>query len=191
MPHAFDNLIGRAGDHVTPIAGELDGRGKQRRSELDGRGKLRHSCHSSLLGCLAALMLRLASAKPASTTLKLSPPHELSLNEKRCCTGTCQLPPAAERRASVPPRWKTSNDAMTCHWTVCLMVGGKRSAPPQKSTLLWMLRCTLHFREGSFAPLTRRCRNTAAARFGQQADARSRLRTCRLRPLAYPQLGLV
>jgi hypothetical protein len=35
VPHAFDNLVRRAGDHVTPIAGELHGRGKQRRRELD------------------------------------------------------------------------------------------------------------------------------------------------------------
>ena len=29
-------LIGRAGDHATPVAGELDGRGEERRSGLDG-----------------------------------------------------------------------------------------------------------------------------------------------------------
>jgi hypothetical protein len=29
MPHALDHQIGRGGEHVTPIAGELDRRGKQ------------------------------------------------------------------------------------------------------------------------------------------------------------------
>ena len=28
MPHALDNLIGRARQHVIPIAGKFDGRGK-------------------------------------------------------------------------------------------------------------------------------------------------------------------
>lgn len=35
VAHAFDNLIGRARQHVAPIAGEFDGRGEQRRSLLD------------------------------------------------------------------------------------------------------------------------------------------------------------
>ena len=47
VPHAFDNLIGRAGHHVAPIAGELDGRGEQRRGLLDRWGKLCHDCHRS------------------------------------------------------------------------------------------------------------------------------------------------
>ena len=35
VPHAFDHMVGRAWEHVTPIAGELDRGGKQRRSRLD------------------------------------------------------------------------------------------------------------------------------------------------------------
>ncbi len=49
VPHALDNLIGRARQHVTPIAGKFDGGGKQRRSLLDWWGKLGHDCHRPAL----------------------------------------------------------------------------------------------------------------------------------------------
>src|SRR6266404_9685546 len=55
VPHAFHDLIGRAGAHVTPIAGELDGRRKKRRGGLDWGGKRCHSGHNSILGVPAAL----------------------------------------------------------------------------------------------------------------------------------------
>ena len=41
VPHVLDNLVGGARQHATRIAGELDGRGQQRRG-FDGRGELRH-----------------------------------------------------------------------------------------------------------------------------------------------------
>ena len=52
VPHAFDDFVGRARQHVTPIAGKFDGRGKQRRSLLDRWGKLGHDCErSTARGC--------------------------------------------------------------------------------------------------------------------------------------------
>ena len=53
VPHVLDDLIGRARQHVTPIAGEFDGRGEERRSLLDRWGKLRHDCQRSVGACRA------------------------------------------------------------------------------------------------------------------------------------------
>ncbi len=50
VPHALNNLVSRSGQHVAPIAGEFNGRGKQRRSLLDRWGKLRHDGHRSAAG---------------------------------------------------------------------------------------------------------------------------------------------
>jgi hypothetical protein len=47
VTHTFDHLISRAGDHAFPVAGELEGRGKQGHSGLYGWGKLRHGCQES------------------------------------------------------------------------------------------------------------------------------------------------
>jgi hypothetical protein len=44
VPHALDDLIGRAREHVTPIAGEFDGRREERWSGLDRGRKWRHGC---------------------------------------------------------------------------------------------------------------------------------------------------
>ena len=53
VPHAFDNLIGRARQHMPPVAGELDGRGKKRRGLFDGWGK--NFCHHGERSALGSL----------------------------------------------------------------------------------------------------------------------------------------
>ena len=69
VPHAFDDLIGRARQHMTPVAGELDGRGKQRRSLLDRGRKLHHGSIAPFRVPAAFMLpeLGLAAAEPATS----------------------------------------------------------------------------------------------------------------------------
>src|SRR5271170_4874146 len=62
VPHAFDDFVGRARQHVTPIAGKFDGRGKERWA-MTARDPLRG------VAVLTPQAPKVAAAEPANTLM--------------------------------------------------------------------------------------------------------------------------
>ena len=73
MPHALEQQVGRAGEHVTPIAGEFDRGVKQRRSRLD-RGRKGHEHPHAVFLSVGAARSRAPSGHQKFRILSV--PHE-------------------------------------------------------------------------------------------------------------------